>query len=245
MIKATSIRMGAAAVAATILATAAMAQEIAPDSAPVAPVAPAPVQAAPDSGPPPADAPAAQSPSEMPVDEGTVNDLSPGAATGGSAPSPAAPTPPAAAPAPEPATPSNEAAAPSDAAGELASKVAAFDPYVEDVQVVGPWTEGDKAGVWRTVMVREADDPEAYRFFVQSVTDDGGKLVVRDTTEITELADIEGGIVGYRADEDGEDTSDGLTLFFDIVPSDGEISETYELHFFGAGKPYQFGPASN
>ena len=124
---------------------------------------------------------------------------------------------------------------------------------IEDVQVVGPWTEGGTNGVWRTVMMQVGGaEKEVYRFFVQKLDRVGPGARILDTTEIKEVAGVDGAVVGYRADEpqeDGEGTDGGapvsdLTLFFDVVPSNGEIPETYELHFM-KDRTYNFGPASN
>ena len=51
-------------------------------------------------------------------------------------------------------------------------------------------------------------------------------------------------VVGYRADEPSSEEPSGLSLFFEIVPRDGEISETYELHVQPDGS-YDFGFATN
>lgn len=126
----------------------------------------------------------------------------------------------------------------------VAAAVEGLAALIEDVQVVGPWSEGERQGVWRTVMVQSPADETAYHFFVQQLEGTGTDLSVRATTEITEINEVDGAIVGYRADEPGPEQPSGLTLFFDILPADGEIAETYELHF-APDVPYMFGPASN
>jgi hypothetical protein len=142
--------------------------------------------------------------------------------------------------------PSTEAVAPSTAGSgtAVAEAVEALAPLIEDVQVVGPWSEGERQGVWRTVMVQSPADETGYHFFVQQLEGTGTDLAVVATTEITEVHEVDGAIVGYRADEPSPDQPSGLTLFFDILPTDGEIAETYELHF-APDVPYLFGPASN
>lgn len=175
---------------------------------------------------------------------------------GAAAPAPAAPTapapytPPAAAPA-EPAAPAapapaDTAAAPLPAADDaVAAAIADLPTGIEDVQVVGPWIDGDKSGVWRTAMVQVGTgDKESYRFFIQQVEKAAGVATVLTSTEIKEVTGVNGSIVGYRADEPTEGDTTGLTLFFDIVPSDGEIAETYELHF-QEDRTYTFGPSTN
>ncbi|GGD88716.1 hypothetical protein GCM10011390_04310 [Aureimonas endophytica] len=117
---------------------------------------------------------------------------------------------------------------------------------IEDVQVVGPWSEGDQSGVWRTVMMQVGPaDKDVYRFFVQKLDRVGPGAKLLSTTEIKEVAGVKGTVVGYRAEE-GEDgaPSGDLTLFFDVVPPDGEVPESYELHFL-KDKSYTFGPATN
>ncbi len=182
-----------------------------------------------------------------------------------SAPTAAAPAapqeaPPAAAPAATPAeAPTAPAPAPSsaDAAAqpaqsassvernaEVMTAIANLSPIIGDVQIVGPWVEGDRNGVWRTIMTQALGETKGSRFFYQQVQERDGKPVVVASTEVTEIATIEGAIVGYRADAPAEGKESNLTLFFDIVPLDGEISETYEL-FVAPGQPYRFGPASN
>ena len=111
-------------------------------------------------------------------------------------------------------------------------------------QVLGPWADGDRNGVWRTALLQAAGDPNGNRFFVQQILENEGQLSVLTTTEITEIAGLNGAIVNYRADEPSDDAPSTLSLFLDIVPLDGEIAETYEL-FVTPGEPYTFGPASN
>lgn len=141
-------------------------------------------------------------------------------------------------------------AAPSQTAPQAAPQAAAapeldqLSPYITDVQVLGPWADGDRNGVWRTALLQAAGDPNGNRFFVQQILENEGQLSVLTTTEITEIAGLNGAIVNYRADEPSEDAPSTLSLFLDIVPLDGEIAETYEL-FVTPGEPYTFGPASN
>ncbi|HEY9058009.1 MAG TPA: hypothetical protein VIN77_12735 [Aurantimonas sp.] len=163
-------------------------------------------------------------------------------------------TPDAAQPAEAPATPDAAQPAeaqtarttPADPALAAKAKAAAegLSPQVQDVQIVGPWSDGTVEGVWRTVMVQSQTDDSAFHFFVQQLEGAGSDLSVRATTEVAEINQIDGTVVGYRADEPSEEQPNSLTLFFDILPSDGEIAETYELHFF-PGEPYSFGPATN
>lgn len=145
----------------------------------------------------------------------------------------------------KPATPeaqSGGAAAAADPA--LAAAVANLPPQIEDVQIVGPWQEGSHHGIWRTVMMQVAQEGSPYRFFLQQVEEVDGKLSVKASTEIREIGQVKGSILSYRADQPSDDDQASLTLFFDIVPNGGEISETYELHFTPGGK-YTFGPATN
>ena len=151
------------------------------------------------------------------------------------------PAPPAAATAPvaSDGTPSSpEATAKAKVAAE------ALSPLVEDVQVVGPWSDGDKQGVWRTVMVQSPEAETRFHFFVQQLEGTGADLKMLSSSEISEINTIKGAVVGYRADEPSEDAPNSLTLFFDILPTDGEIAETYQLNYF-PNAPYEFGPATN
>ena len=145
-----------------------------------------------------------------------------------------------------PAAPSaSPAAAPAaGGAGDPAAAAEELSPLIEDVQIVGPWSDGDVQGVWRTIMVQSPADETDYHFFVQQLEGSGTNLKLRSSTEIRELNQIEGAVVGYRADEPSETEPNSLSLFFDLLPSDGEIAETYELHFF-PDQPYMFGPATN
>jgi hypothetical protein len=189
--------------------------------------------AAPATGAPaPYTPPAAAAPAEAPA--------APSAAPAETAPAPAD------APAASPATPAAPATAEASPLNDsVLAAVQSLPTPIEDVQVVGPWTDGDKSGVWRTIMLQVGPpDKESYRFFIQQLEKSGAATTVLTTTEIKEVTAVNGAIVGYRADEPSEDDTTGLTLFFDIVPSDGEISETYELHYF-KDQPYTFGPATN
>ena len=140
----------------------------------------------------------------------------------------------------QPADPASAANYGSDPAGA----VAAISPFVGDVQVLGPWTDGDRRGLWRTAMVQSLSEVSGNRFFVQQIEVVNGAPTVSSTTEIAEVGELDGAVIGYRADEPSADQPAQLTVFLDIVPLDGEIAETYEL-FFTPGEPYVFGPASN
>jgi hypothetical protein len=124
----------------------------------------------------------------------------------------------------------------------------ALATQIEDVQVVGPWTEGDQSGIWRTVMMQVGQpDKDVYRFFVQKLDRVGPSAKLLSTTEVKEVAGVAGTVVGYRAEEgaeDGDAPAKDLTLFFDVVPANGEVAESYELHFMN-DLTYTFGPASN
>ncbi|WP_416355673.1 hypothetical protein ACLNGM_15765 [Aureimonas phyllosphaerae] len=157
--------------------------------------------------------------------------VAPGTAPDASQPSPAAPTP---------AT----AAGSAERNAEVMSAIAALSPIIGDVQIVGPWAVDGRNGVWRTIMTQALGETKGSRFFFQQVEERDGKPTVVSSTEVTEIAEVDGAIVGYRADAPAEGQESNLTLFFDIVPMDGEISETYEL-FVAPGQPYRFGPASN
>lgn len=146
-------------------------------------------------------------------------------------------------PAPQAAQHDEAAAGPALAAGpeQVAEKLS---PMVEDVQVVGPWTNGGESGVWRTVMMKSPAGENRYHFFVQQLTGTDAELTLKASTEIAEINTVDGSIVGYRADEPSQEAPSGLTLFFDVLPSGAEIAETYEMHFF-PDAPYDFGPATN
>ncbi|WP_185982699.1 hypothetical protein [Aureimonas mangrovi] len=127
---------------------------------------------------------------------------------------------------------------------DAAADVEALSPLVADVQVLGPWTDGDRRGIWRTVMLQPQGEGSGNRFFVQQIEEVDGAPAVSSSVEITEIGEMNGAVVSYRPDEPSEAQPELLTLFMDIVPLDGEIAETYEL-FYTAGEPYTFGPASN
>lgn len=139
---------------------------------------------------------------------------------------------------------SGDTASASEATRKAKKAADTLSPLVEDVQVVGPWSDGDKQGVWRTVMVQSPDAETKFHFFVQQLEGTGTDLRMMSSNEIREINRIKGAVVGYRADEPSEDQPDSLTLFFDILPADGEIAETYQLLFF-PNAPYEFGPATN
>jgi hypothetical protein len=119
-----------------------------------------------------------------------------------------------------------------------------MSPLVADVQVVGPWTDGERSGIWRTVTLQPQGEGAGNRFFIQQIESVDGAPAVSSTTEITEVGEIAGALIAYRPDEPSEEQPELLSLFLDIVPLDGEIAETYEL-FFTTDEPYVFGPASN
>ncbi len=162
----------------------------------------------------------------------------PPAASSEAAPAPAAPTPAPAEPAP--AQPQDEATR----NAKTLSAIANLDPLIGDVQLVGPWTDGERHGVWRTVMTQPEHENGGNRFFVQQIDQSGDTSRVSSSVEITEIAEVKGAVVGYRADAPAEGQESNLTLFFDILPLDGEVTDTYEL-FIAPNTPYRFGPASN
>lgn len=129
----------------------------------------------------------------------------------------------------------------SDAAARMLREMS---PLVADVQIVGPWVDGERTGIWRTITLQPEGEGAGNRFFVQQIEAVDGAPAVSSSTEITEVGEIGGALISYRADAPSEGQPELLTLFLEIVPLDGEIAETYEL-FFTAGEPYVFGPASN
>ncbi len=131
-----------------------------------------------------------------------------------------------------------------EATAKAKSAADALSPLVEDVQVVGPWSDGDKQGVWRTVMVQSPEAETKFHFFIQQLEGTGTDLKMLSSNEIPEINRMKGAVVGYRADEPSDDDTKSLTLFFDILPTDGEVAETYQLHYF-PNMPYEFGPATN
>lgn len=226
----TSAITGLAATLIALQASMALAQTEVPSVAPAAPVE----TPAGETPPPPAPytPPAATAPAD-----------------GAVAPAPAPAAPQAESETPATTSPALDAAAtataPAAGAEAALAAVGTLPTGIEDVQVVGPWMDGDRSGVWRTIMMQVGtSERESYRFYIQQIERTGETQGVIATTEITEMPGIDGAIVGYRAEEPSEEDPSGLTLFFDIVPSDGEIAETYELHFF-KDQPYTFGPATN
>ena len=157
----------------------------------------------------------------------------------GSAPAGDAPAASAAAPSatvtPAPSSPN---------ASQTGSIVDTLSPLIEDVQIVGPWDQDGTKGVWRTVMARDPSDTSRSHFFLQQIAGAEGGAAIARTIEITEIGEMGGAVVGYRADEPSSEEPSGLSLFFEIVPRDGEISETYELHVQPDGS-YDFGFATN
>lgn len=124
---------------------------------------------------------------------------------------------------------------------ELLDGVAALPAAIEDINIVGTFTEEDMAGAYRVVIARTpAEDSVTARLFVQRLLyADDGSAAVEKTIEITELADLQVDI----SDSSGEVNDDGLSLFIDTVKA-GEAGELYELFLSGDGT-YRFGPASN
>lgn len=130
------------------------------------------------------------------------------------------------------------------AASPLASIAATLPATLEDVQIVGPWGESGSKGVWRTVMLRDPQDDGKAHFFVQQIAGTGASATVASSIAVPDIAEVDGEVVGYRADEPSPTDPDGLMLFFEIVPLDGEIAETYQLQVFPDGT-YDFGFATN
>jgi hypothetical protein len=157
------------------------------------------------------------------------------------APNPPAQPAPAEVTAPATAT-ETPPVAPTDSV--VLSAIANLAPMIGDVQILGPWTQDDRHGIWRSVMTQPVGETTGNRFFVQQIEEKSGNNTVIASTEITEIATIEGAVVGYRADPPAAGQESNLTVFFDIVPLDGEIAESYEL-FLSPGEPYRFGPATN
>lgn len=168
----------------------------------------------------------------------------------GGAPAFAQGTPPASAETAAPSVPAEADDAggvetpPAAAADGAAAMLRAMSPLVADVQVVGPWSDGERMGIWRTVTLQPEGEGAGNRFFVQQIEEVDGAPAVSSSTEIVEIGELAGAVIAYRADPPSETQPELLTLFLDIVPLDGEVAETYEL-FFTTAEPYVFGPASN
>ncbi|MDY8110367.1 hypothetical protein U0C82_14590 [Fulvimarina sp. 2208YS6-2-32] len=175
----------------------------------------------------PADASGQQAPAGAPATTPDINSDTPTAEAGESAE--------AAATSPSPVT---------VGADGVSAIVGTLSPLIEDVQVVGPWTEGDRTGVWRAVMARDPADPAKSHFFIQQIAPSPSGAEIARSVRVEEVAALGGAVVGYSADQPTEGQENSLTLFFEIVPSDGEISETYELNVQTDGS-YAFGTATN
>lgn len=175
-----------------------------------------------------------------------AQEAAPPATTAPAPASPEAPTEaaPSVAPSPGQTVPAASSVDTAQRNAEVLSAIANLAPMIGDVQIVGPWTDGDRHGVWRTIMTQTAGEATGSRFFVQQLEEKDGRASVSSSTEVTEIAALDGAIVGYRADPPAEGQESSLTLFFDVVPSDGEVSQTYEL-FVSPNEPYRFGPATN
>ncbi|MEN3791485.1 hypothetical protein [Fulvimarina sp. MAC3] len=144
------------------------------------------------------------------------------------------------------ATADTEAAAQSRSIGTegVAQVVGTLSPLIEDVQVLGPWEEGGRSGIWRAVMARDPADPTKSQFFLQQIAPSPTGAQIARSIKVDEVAALGGAVVGYSADEPSEGQEGSLTLFFEIVPQDGEIAETYELRAQPDGS-YDFGFATN
>ncbi|MER0237914.1 hypothetical protein [Fulvimarina sp. MAC8] len=143
-----------------------------------------------------------------------------------------------------PAAPNAYAQSQSIGSDGVSQVVGTLSPLVEDVQVVGPWQEGDRTGIWRAVMARDPADPAKSQFFIQQIAPSPTGAQIARSIKVDEVAALGGAVVGYSADEPAEGQEGSLTLFFEIVPLDGEIAETYELRVQPDGS-YDFGFASN
>lgn len=126
----------------------------------------------------------------------------------------------------------------------VAQVVGTLSPLIEDVQVVGPWAESGRSGIWRAVMARDPADPTKSQFFLQQIAPSPTGAQIARSIKVDEVAALGGAVVGYSADEPAEGQEGSLTLFFEIVPLDGEIAETYELRAQPDGS-YEFGFATN
>ncbi|RFC66287.1 hypothetical protein DYI37_02220 [Fulvimarina endophytica] len=126
----------------------------------------------------------------------------------------------------------------------VANLVGTLSPLIEDVQILGPWIEGERNGVWRAVMARSPAQPTVSQFYLQQIAPSADGAQIVRSINVDEVGALGGAVVGYSADEPTEGQEGSLTVFFEIVPSDGEISETYQLNAQPDGS-YEFGIATN
>jgi hypothetical protein len=126
-------------------------------------------------------------------------------------------------------------------AEETADQIAAIPGSVEDVRIGGSWEDGGQSGAYRILVARSGGERITARLFVQWIAyGDSGEATVRDSIEITELAEMGVDIADFTAESD----ADGLSVFVETVGEGGVPEEAYELHVFSP-TDYLFGPASN
>ena len=126
-------------------------------------------------------------------------------------------------------------------ADPLLDGLAALPGNVEDVRVGGTWERDGNSGFYRVIVSRSGGDGVTARLFVQWVIyQEDGSATVRDTVEITELADLKIDVIDFSSESD----ADGLSVYIRTLDPNGSADQNYELTVTSPGQ-HKFGPASN
>lgn len=124
-------------------------------------------------------------------------------------------------------------------ADAIADRVAQMPGEVEEVRMVGEWSDAGEAGAYRIVVVRAGLTEVRSRLFVQWVLFGEAGTRVKATTEIEELAEL-----GADIKETTVETDDGkLVLTMELGGGD-KVEGTYEAIVSGPGD-YRFQKAGN
>ncbi|MBL8574190.1 MAG: hypothetical protein JNM13_10980 [Hyphomicrobiaceae bacterium] len=124
----------------------------------------------------------------------------------------------------------------------LAGSVVSLPADIEDVRVVGNWTDAEgKTGVYRIVVVRTGSSTIVARLFVQWLTYPVGGTSgeVLSTVEIDQVRQLGANIVDYTFEDGGSELQIHLTL-----SKAGDADREYEV-IIRAADDYRFEPAGN
>jgi hypothetical protein len=113
-----------------------------------------------------------------------------------------------------------------------------IDPTVFAVRVVGPWSESDRQGFSRVVLVAEGDVPRLYVQWMEQPAE--GEPTVDTTVEVSQVADEKLVFGDIRV----ESSQNEASVFFDTRVDVQGFRETYVLNVGTPGR-IKFGTPSN
>ena len=123
----------------------------------------------------------------------------------------------------------------------LVDSLSALPGNIEDVRIVGSWSQSGQSGVYRVLVARSGGDMVTARLFLQWIVyDDDGGAKVTNTVEIQEFARLNVDIVDFNSSSDGTP----LVINIQTLDPNGNADKNYVLTV-NSPTQHTLAPASN